>query len=380
MSKAPTDIASARQEIESKFGPESIVSLDGIADKDIESIRTGSMLLDSALGVGGFPIGRMVELFGAESSGKSTLAFESAKACQNDLGKAVLYLDFEHAFDPSYVGGVIGVDLSPNKFILSQPDTLEEGLSIADYMIRHDMVGMVIVDSVASMVSEKERSGELEESPPMVTARIMSTILRKLVGPLKASGACMIFINHVRDVISTGKSWGPPKRTTPGGRALKFYASVRVELGAVASVKGKVQDPITGKSEEGSVGVKVRATVVKNKVGVPFQKAFFYMGQGKGVDERRTLIEVATSRGIMSQNKSRFVFPFESPTDPAKKVNVGGWANALGWLDDNPDKEEQLRERVLTALAEGEPYQDNVEFADESKQGPALVGLSGDSL
>lgn len=374
---AAADIAEARRQIQKKFGDESIVSVVSNEHAEVEAIKSGSILLDLALGVNGFPVGRMVELFGPESSGKSTIAFEAAKACQRDRKRPVLYLDFEHAFDPFYVGETIGVNLDDDHWILSQPDTMEQGLSIAEYMISHDMVGLVIVDSVAAMVTERERDGELEESPPMETAKKFAPILRKLVGTLSHSTACMIFVNHVREVVDSGpggKRWGPKKRTTPGGRALKFYASVRVELTPIASVKGKVRDPITGKIEDGNVGVKIKGTVVKNKLAPPFRHAYFYMGQGKGIDERRTYIDVATSRGIMAQNGSRFVFPFENPNDPSKQVNLAGWQNALDWLDAHPDKEDQLRARVEQALQDGEPYLDRVEFVEGKRS--ALVSLT----
>jgi len=336
---------SAAAAVVKKHGIGALVSLDQsvIDEQQIDAISTGAILLDLAIGCGGFPRGRIVELYGNPSSGKSSLALACAHQAQLDNNGSVLYLDFENSFDP-YYAGLHGVDLSADRFQLAQPTTLEEGMTIAEEFIESDTVDLIICDSLASMPTKKEIEGEIEDSTIAEQARAMSKVLRRLTKKISASGVVMIFLNHVRVPLATfGKM---ARKTTPGGTALKFYASVRVELITIKSFAGKIEDRITGGLVDGPVAVKILAKVVKNKTGAPFREGTFYIRDKFGLFEPQTIVEIAEGRGIVKKSGNFYVLPFRN----AKKQN--GLEALLRWLSENGDKYRILRDAVMDALAQ----------------------------
>jgi len=356
--KAMVDLRAA---IRKKYGDEALVPTED-ESVPIPVIPTGSILLDVALGIGGFPRGRLIELYGAPSSGKSTLALSTAAQAQK-MGGHVLYLDHEHAFDPTYAE-VIGVDLSEDKWTLAQPSTAEEGLGIAEMFIENKMAILVIGDSLAAMVPKKQLEGEIGDIYVAIKARLMSTTLERLTPKISKAGAVFLFINHTREIINTmpGRT---KKKTTPGGTALKFYSSIRVEVIPIESIKGKVVNPVSGLQEDGNQAIKVKAIVVKNKTSRPFRSGTFYLENG--LCEARTILEVAVARGIVAQNGSRFVLPFTTEgTD--KRVNIAGKEGTLQWLKDNPDKYERLRCKIIEVLQTKVDAEPIVDIDDEKKE------------
>ena len=341
------EIAKARQALAKKYGKE--VFSATTTPTPIEVIPTGAFLLDCATGVGGFPRGRLVELFGLESSGKSTISLSTAKNCQRLTGLPVLYLDYEHAFDISYAEK-IGVDTSESMFILSQPESLEQGMSVAEYFIEQELVGLTIVDSLAAMVSEKELTTEIGHNSVALQARAMASLLKRLTHKIHKSNSCVLFINQLREGIATMPG-RPARRTTPGGRALKFYASMRIELAAVESVKGKVTDVLTGKTIDGPAGVKINAKVVKNKLARPFQDGTFYLGGDSGICPELSTLELGVARNVIKRNGSRYILPFRAPS--GKAVNLAGQRAVLSFLQENPAKHDLLFDRIKELMTNG---------------------------
>lgn len=312
----------------------------------IEIIPSGSILLDYALGIGGFPRGRLIEIFGAPSSGKSTLALTTVREAQR-MGEVVLWLDYEQSFDASYAQA-IGVNFSDSLWVLAQPDTLEQGLQIAEDFVESGAIGLVVVDSLAAMVPKAYLEGDIGEEKRMAEqARVMARSLQRLTNKLAKHKVCMLFLNHVRDVIGGIPSRGV-RKTTPGGSALKFYAAVRVELRVADVVRGKIDDPVTGKMVDGPVAVKVKALVVKNKVAVPYRQGGFYMREN-GLNEVQTILEIAEGRGFVKRNGSRYILPFKTEKDTL--VNLGSLQVCLDWFTDNQDKFELLKLKVVKALS-----------------------------
>jgi len=281
----------ALSQIEKQFGKGSIMKLDGSTKLDIDFLPTGILTLDKALGIGGVPRGRVIELFGPESSGKSTLALSIVAETQKNKGVAA-FIDAEHAFDPAY-SKVIGVNV--DDLLISQPDTGEQALEITETLVRSNAVDLIVIDSVAALVPRAEIEGDMGDAQMGLQARLMSQALRKLTSAISKSHTCVIFINQIR--MKIGVMFGNPE-VTPGGRALKFYSSVRIDLRKIGTIPR--QDTI--------VGIKVRAKIVKNKVAAPFKEAFFEITYTEGVSKTGNLIDCAVELGVINKSGSWFSY------------------------------------------------------------------------
>ncbi len=313
-------------QIEKQFGKGSIMRLGqkgGIAP--IETISTGAISIDYALGVGGMPRGRVVEIYGPESSGKTTLALQVIAQAQKTGGLAA-FVDAEHALDAAYAQK-LGVDLEG--LLVSQPDNGEQALEIVEVLVRSNSVDVVVVDSVAALVPRAEIEGEMGESQMGLQARLMSQALRKLTGAVSKSKTCLIFINQLREKI--GVMFGSPETTT-GGRALKFYASVRVDIRRIASIK----------DGEAVVGGRTRVKVVKNKLAPPFREAEFDIMYGEGVSREGDLLDLAVEHKIVDKSGAWFAFAGD---------RLGqGRENSKQFLKDNPQVTRVIEEKVRREL------------------------------
>jgi recombination protein RecA len=298
---------------ERQFGKGSIMRLGDHAQRlAVEAISTGSIALDIALGVGGIPRGRVIELFGPEGSGKTTVALHVIAEAQHTGGVAA-FIDAEHALDPAYAKN-LGVDI--DSLLVSQPDTGEQALEIADMLIRSGAIDVLTVDSVAALVPRAEIEGEMGDAHVGLQARLMSQALRKLTASVAKSRTCVIFINQIREKI--GVMFGNPE-TTPGGRALKFYSSVRLDVRRIEGIKDGTE----------FIGNRVRAKVVKNKVAPPFRTAEFDLMYSKGISKEGSLLDVAVERGIVHKSGAWFTYNEEQ---------IGqGRENAKAFLAEHPD-------------------------------------------
>ena len=312
-------------QIESKFGKGAIMTLgEGGADLNIGVIPTGALPLDAALGIGGVPRGRIIEIYGPESSGKTTLALQILAEAQA-LGGIVAFIDAEHALDPVYAAR-IGVDI--DEVLISQPDTGEQALEICDMLVRSGAIDCVIVDSVAALVPRAEIEGEMGDTTVGLQARLMSQALRKLAGSLSKSNTTCIFINQLREKI--GVMFGNPETTT-GGRALKFFSSVRIDIRRVDSIK-----------QNGDVvGNRVRAKVVKNKVAPPFRQAEFDLMYGEGISREGCIVDMAVECGVAKKSGAWYTYGEE-------RLGQGREA-AKQTLRENPDLREELETKVREA-------------------------------
>jgi recombination protein RecA len=315
----------ALAQMEKQFGKGSVMRLGSQEAVDIEVISTGALALDEALGIGGLPRGRIVEIYGPEASGKTTLALHVIAEAQKNGGEAAM-IDVEHAFDPNYARK-IGVDV--DNLLMSQPNTGEEALEIANALINTGALDVVVVDSVAALVPRAEIEGEMGDSHVGLQARLMSQAMRKLTGSLHRSNTTAIFINQIREKI--GVMWGSPE-TTPGGRALKFYASVRLDIRRKETLKDGTE----------SVGNKVRVKVVKNKLAPPFKEAMFDIIFGEGISTEGSLLDVALERGVIKRSGAWYSFGDEQLGQ--------GRENTRKELVDNPE----LVDRIKAALSEEE--------------------------
>jgi len=319
------DLAVAQ--IEKNFGKGSIMRLGQNFKVDIPAIPTGAISLDLALGVGGLPRGRVVEVFGPESSGKTTLTLSVLAQAQKRGGQAA-FIDAEHAFDSSYAKK-IGVNL--DELLISQPDTGEQALEIASTLVKSSAVDVVAIDSVAALTPRAEIEGEMGHSSIGLQARLMSHALRKLSGSINKSKTCVIFINQLR--MKIGVMFGNPE-TTPGGRALKFYSSVRLDLRRISTIK---------KGDE-AIGIHVRANVVKNKVAPPFRKAEFDILYQEGISRTSTAVDEAERRGIITRSGSWLAYAGE---------RIGqGKENTRVFLKENPKLLDKIEKEILNKIKE----------------------------
>jgi recombination protein RecA len=315
----------ALAQIEKQFGRGSIIKLGEKPKHDVAVIPTGSIALDIALGVGGIPRGRMTEIYGQESSGKTTLAYHIVAQCQKAGGVAA-FVDAEHSVDASYAAN-LGVDI--DSLLVSQPDTGEEALEIMDALIRSGAVDIVVLDSVAALVPKAEIEGDMGDSHMGLQARLMSQALRKIGGSLSKSNSCAVFINQIREKI--GVMFGSPETTT-GGRALKFYSSVRLDIRRTASIKDR----------ENVIGNRTKVKVVKNKVAPPFREAEFDIMYGTGISKEGDVIDVAVGNNIIEKSGTWFSYGEE---------RLGqGRENVKRFLLENPDMYNEIELKVRKAL------------------------------
>ena len=307
--------------IDKQFGKGSIMRMGEKASMAIEAISTGALALDLALGVGGLPRGRVVEIFGPESSGKSTLAMHVVAEAQRN-GGICAYIDAEHAMDPVYARA-IGVDI--DQLLISQPDTGEQALEIVDMLVRSGALDVVVIDSVAALTPRAEIEGEMGDTHVGLQARLMSQALRKLTANLNKSNTIAVFINQLREKI--GVMFGSPE-TTPGGRALKFYSSVRLDIRRIESIKDGVE----------VVGSRTRVKVVKNKVAPPFKQAEFDIMYGKGISREGSLLDLGVELAIIKKSGAWFTYEGEQLGQ--------GRENAKNFLLENPEVMVEISERV----------------------------------
>lgn len=284
----------ALAQIEKQFGKGSIMKLGSDVKVHVDAISTGALTLDWALGVGGLPRGRVIEIFGPEASGKTTLTLSAIREVQKTGGVAA-FIDAEHAFDSTY-GKKVGINL--DDLLISQPDTGEQALEIAETLVRSNAVDLVVIDSVAALTPRAEIEGEMGDSHMGLQARLMSQALRKLTGAINKSRTCVIFINQIREKI--GVMFGNPE-TTPGGRALKFYASVRLDVRRIGAVK----------QQEEIIGAHVRVRVVKNKVASPFKEAEFDILHDEGISKAGSIIDAGINEGILTKSGTWISFKEE---------------------------------------------------------------------
>jgi len=321
-------------QIEKQFGKGSVMKMGDKASMKIETVPTGALALDLALGVGGLPRGRVVEVFGPESSGKSTLAMHVVAEAQRN-GGICAYIDAEHAMDPVYARA-IGVDV--DELLISQPDTGEQALEICDMLVRSGALDVVVIDSVAALTPRAEIEGEMGDTHVGLQARLMSQALRKLTANLNKTDTICLFINQLREKI--GVMFGSPE-TTPGGRALKFYSSVRLDIRRIESIKDGVE----------IVGNRTRVKVVKNKVAPPFRQAEFDIMYGKGISREGGVLDIGVDMGIVKKSGAWYTYEGEQLGQ--------GRENAKQFLIDSAEIMVEISERIRTevgiGLTEAEP-------------------------
>lgn len=328
--------------IRKQFGDGAIMSLGKhSSSREVSVIRTGSLTLDAALGIGGLPRGRVVEIFGPESSGKSTLAIHVVANAQRNGGVAA-YIDAEHALDPTYAAK-IGVKI--DDLLICQPDSGEEALNIAEMLARSNAVDVIIVDSVAALVPKSELEGEIGDNFVGLQARLMSQALRKLTAALSKSNTCCVFINQIREKI--GVMYGNPE-TTSGGRALKFYSSIRLDIRRIAGIKG---------SESQEVGNRVKVKVVKNKMAPPFQVAEFDIMFNEGISRTGTVIDLGSEMNVIDKKGTWFSY---------KGQRLGQGREAVREeLKSNPKLLEELENLIIQQIKDKSPQVTPASFAIE---------------
>ena len=318
----------ALSQIDKQFGKGSVMRLGDDNRPPVQVIPTGSLALDVALGIGGLPRGRVIEVYGPESSGKTTVALHAVANAQKAGGNAA-FIDAEHALDPVYARA-LGVDT--DSLLVSQPDTGEQALEIADMLIRSGGIDIIVIDSVAALVPKAEIEGEMGDSHVGLQARLMSQALRKITGALSATGTTAIFINQLREKI--GVFFGSPETTT-GGKALKFYASVRIDVRRIETLK-----------EAGApVGNRTRAKVVKNKMAPPFKQAEFDIVYGKGISREGSIIDMGVEAGIVRKSGSWFTYGDDQLGQ--------GKENVRQFLVDNPELANEIEQKILVSLGIG---------------------------
>ena len=323
-------LATALAQIDKSFGKGSVMRLGDESRPPVSVIPTGSVALDVALGVGGLPRGRIVEVYGPESSGKTTVALHAVASAQRAGGNAA-FIDAEHALDPVYAKA-LGVDI--DNLLVSQPDTGEQALEITDMLVRSGGLDIIVIDSVAALVPKAEIEGEMGDSHVGLQARLMSQALRKITGALSSTGTTAIFINQLREKI--GVFFGNPETTT-GGKALKFYASVRLDVRRIGGLKDGDQP----------VGNRTRVKVVKNKMAPPFKQAEFDILYGQGISREGSLLDLGVDNAVVRKSGAWFTYG-EDQLGQGKE-------NARNFLKDNPQLAAEIEEKILAALGIGEP-------------------------
>ncbi|HHW7446836.1 TPA: recombinase RecA [Pasteurella multocida] len=343
-------LAAALGQIEKQFGKGSIMKLGDTQALDVEAVSTGSLSLDVALGIGGLPMGRIVEIFGPESSGKTTLTLSVIAQAQKE-GKTCAFIDAEHALDPIYAAK-LGVNV--NELLVSQPDNGEQALEICDALVRSGAVDVIIVDSVAALTPKAEIEGEMGDSHMGLQARLMSQALRKLTGQIKNSNCLVVFINQIR--MKIGVMFGNPETTT-GGNALKFYASVRLDIRRTGAIK----------EGEEVIGNETRVKVVKNKVAAPFRQVDFQILYGQGISKTGELIELGVKHKLVDKAGAWYAYNGE-------KIGQGK-ANAMKWLEEHPEEALALETKLRNELLANP---EKVLAADIAEKNESSTGLESD--
>ena len=335
-------LEAALGQIEKQFGKGSVMKLGEFKAMNVEAIPTGALSLDIALGIGGIPKGRIIEVYGPESSGKTTLALHMIAEAQKMGGEAA-FIDAEHALDPVYAKH-LGVDI--DNLIVSQPDTGEQALEIAEALVRSGAIDIIVVDSVAALVPKAEIDGDMGDAHVGLQARLMSQALRKLAGVIKKSNSVIVFINQLREKV--GIMFGNPE-TTPGGRALKFCASVRMDIRKIENIK-----------QDGEVtGNRVRVKVVKNKVAPPFREAEFDIVYGKGISKSGNILDLGINLGLVEKSGSWFGY---------NGARIGqGRENAKKYLEDNPEVMKEIEEKIRNNFNEAFEQSLGEEVVDEEQ-------------
>ncbi|HDR1919623.1 TPA: recombinase RecA [Pasteurella multocida] len=344
-------LAAALGQIEKQFGKGSIMKLGDTQALDVEAVSTGSLSLDVALGIGGLPMGRIVEIFGPESSGKTTLTLSVIAQAQKE-GKTCAFIDAEHALDPIYAAK-LGVNV--NELLVSQPDNGEQALEICDALVRSGAVDVIIVDSVAALTPKAEIEGEMGDSHMGLQARLMSQALRKLTGQIKNSNCLVVFINQIR--MKIGVMFGNPETTT-GGNALKFYASVRLDIRRTGAIK----------EGEEVIGNETRVKVVKNKVAAPFRQVDFQILYGQGISKTGELIELGVKHKLVDKAGAWYAYNGE-------KIGQGK-ANAMKWLEEHPEEALALETKLRNELLANP---EKVLAADIAEKNESSTGLEADN-
>ena len=338
-------LEAALGQIEKQFGKGSIMKLGEFQAMNVEAIPTGALSLDIALGIGGIPRGRIIEVYGPESSGKTTLALHMIAEAQKMGGEAA-FIDAEHALDPVYAKH-LGVDI--DNLIVSQPDTGEQALEIAEALVRSGALDVIVIDSVAALVPKAEIDGDMGDSHIGLQARLMSQALRKLAGAINKSKCVIVFINQLREKV--GVMFGNPE-TTAGGRALKYYASVRLDIRKIENIK-----------QDGEVvGNRARVKVVKNKVAPPFREAEFDIVYGKGISKEGNILDIAVNLDIIEKSGSWFSYNGD---------RIGqGRENVKKYLQDNPEIVKEVEEKIRAKFSEAfeKSLGDNEDIEDNSEE------------
>ncbi len=336
-------------QIEKQFGKGAIMKMGDAANRKVDIISTGALSLDLALGIGGVPRGRIVEIYGPESSGKTSLSLHIVAEAQRNGGIAA-FIDAEHALDPTYAKA-IGVDV--DELLISQPDTGEQALEIADMLIRSGALDVLVIDSVAALVPRAEIEGEMGDSHMGLQARLMSQALRKLAGNLNKSRTTAIFINQLREKI--GVMFGSPE-TTPGGRALKFYSSMRLDIRRIETLKDGTE----------GIGNRVRVKVAKNKMAPPFRTAEFDIMFGEGISREGSLLDIAVDEGVVRKSGAWFTYEDDQLGQ--------GRENAKKFLRENPEIAMQLQAKVYEAVGLGPKAETEEDIKESESVGSESVG------
>ena len=351
-------LEAAKLQIEKQFGQGAIMKLGDKADvSGIEVIPSGSIILDEALGIGGYPKGRIIEMYGPESSGKTTLALHAIAEAQK-MGGVAAFVDAEHALDPVYAKN-LGVNI--DELWVSQPDTGEQALEITENLVRSGAVDIIVVDSVAALTPEKEIEGEMGDAVMGMQARLMSQALRKLTAVIGKSNCIVVFINQIR--MKIGVMFGNPETTT-GGQALKFYSSVRLEIRRV--------ETIDGKGDEDAIGNRVRVKIVKNKVAPPFRKCELDIYFGKGISASASLLDSAVKHGIIDKRGAWYTMG---------ETKVGqGKENAVQFIEQNPEIAAEVEKKIREIVFPGQALKNKEEdSAKKTKKAASKESASADN-